>query len=76
MNRHPLSAPGSYYVVCNRCLLHELCVHEAPNNFVMSEQSEAGWCAYVYKQPGNEIEEKQCQSAKLACPMAAVRDDG
>lgn len=71
-SRHPLNAPGKYYVDCNTCLDHECCIATAPNNFRMDEN----YTAYVFKQPGNLEEDAQCQQALEECPVAAIRDDG
>ena len=72
ISRHPLSAPGRYYVDCDTCVHHECCVETAPNNFRMSEHL----TAYVFKQPGTSAEETECQQALEQCPTAAIHNDG
>ena len=72
ISKHPLSAPGRYYVDCNPCVHHLCCVEIAPNNFHMGENI----CAYVFKQPGTPEEEAQCREALTTCPTAAIHDDG
>ena len=72
IDRHPLNAPGKYYVDCNSCLDHENCVDVAPNNFKMDEYH----TAYVFQQPATAEEEAQCRQAMEECPMEAIYDDG
>ena len=72
MNKHPLNAPGRYYVDCETCIVHECCIEIAPNNFRLGED----YCAYVFKQPGTPDEEAKCREALETCPTAAIRDDG
>jgi ferredoxin len=72
ISRHPLNAPGRYYVDCDTCIAHEYCVHTAPNNFRMDENH----TAYVFKQPGTSEEEAQCQQALEECPVVAIQADG
>lgn len=71
ISKHPLNAPGKYYVDCNTCLDHECCVETAPNNFRLEDLT-----AYVFKQPGTSEEEAQCRQALEECPMEAIHDDG
>ena len=71
ISRHPLNAPGRYYVDCDTCLHHQVCVDTAPNNFRMDDL-----IAYVFKQPGTSEEEAQCREALEFCPTAAIHDDG
>jgi ferredoxin len=71
ISRHPLNAPGRYYVDCNTCLDHEYCVHTAPNNFRLDEAH----TAYVFKQPVTLEEETQCRQALEECPVAAIHND-
>jgi ferredoxin len=73
--RHPLNVPGKYWVDCHECLVHELCVHLAPNNFTMIEGEDFN-SACVIKQPETPEEERQCREALESCPVAAIRDDG
>jgi ferredoxin len=72
IRKHPLNVPGRYYVDCDTCLDHELCVEAAPNNFRQDEDH----VAYVFKQPGTSEEEAQCRRALEECPVAAIHDDG
>ena len=71
-SRHPLNAPGTYYVDSDTCLNHQCCIDAAPNNFKMDEHL----TAYVFKQPATSEEEAQCRQALADCPMAAIHDDG
>lgn len=73
--KHPQNAPGRYWIHCDDCLWHSLCAYYAPNNIRLNEDGEVpGY--FVYKQPENEQEEKQCREALEACPIGAVYDDG
>jgi ferredoxin len=72
ITKHPLNAPGRYYVACDTCLDHEWCVYVAPDNFRMGEDL----VAYVFKQPDTPEQEAQCRRALEECPVAAIRDDG
>ena len=72
INRHPLNAPGRYYVDCDTCLDHECCVETAPNTFKMDQHH----TAYVFKQPETPEEEAQCRQTLEECPTAAIQDDG
>ena len=69
--RHPLNAPGKYYVDCATCVHHHCCVETAPNNFRMDDL-----ISYVFKQPGTPEEEAQCRQALEECPTAAIHDNG
>ena len=73
IKKHPLNVAGKYYVDCETCIDHELCVETAPNNFKMDSET---WFAYVFKQPSTPDEEAQCRKAKKWCPVEAIRDDG
>jgi ferredoxin len=70
--KHPLSAPGRYYVDRTLCIACGNSVNVAPNNLKMSEEM----CAYVFKQPETAEEEAQCRQALEECPTEAIRDDG
>jgi ferredoxin len=72
IKKHPLNVAGRYYVDCEACLDHDVCVEDAPNNFKKDDE----YIAYVFKQPSNPKEEMQCRQALEECPMAAIRDDG
>jgi ferredoxin len=71
--KHPKNVPGRYYVDCDGCLSHALCVHVAPGHFRIDEH---GWEAYIFKQPESPEEDTCCREALEACPMAAIHDDG
>jgi ferredoxin len=73
VKKHLLNVKGKYYVDCETCLDHEICVDEAPNNFKMDLEN---YCAYVFKQPETAEEEVQCHQAFLACPVEAIHNDG
>lgn len=72
IKKHYLNVEGKYYVDCNTCLDHALCVEVAPNNFKQDEE----YIAYVFKQPDNPEEETRCRQAMDNCPVGAIRDDG
>jgi ferredoxin len=74
IRKHPLNVTGRYYVDCDTCLDHELCVETAPNNFRMDYEMLTA--AYVFKQPDNPEEEAQCRQALEECPVTAILDDG
>jgi ferredoxin len=63
---------GQFYVD-KECILCSLCTDIAPDNF---KESLDGDHDYVYKQPGNEIERKQCMDALEQCPVDAIGHDG
>jgi len=71
-NKYPINAPGKYYVD-NQCIDCDLCRETAPNNF---KRNEEGGFSYVYKQPENEEEIKQCDEAIANCPVEAIGSDG
>lgn len=70
---NPLNVRGKYYVDQESCLDHDCCGVEAPNNFRLNTTS---YGAYVFKQPENANEEKQCKAAMDCCPMEAIHHDG
>ena len=55
------------YKVTEKCISCHACVEVAGKNFKMGKEK-----AYVYKQPENDAEEKQCQDALSACPVGAI----
>ncbi len=67
----PQNVPGRYYVD-ESCIASDFCVAAAPNNFKMDESGHA----YVFKQPENEEEERQCREALAGCPVSAIGDNG
>lgn len=71
-NRYPENVPGKYYVD-NQCIDCDLCRETAPNNF---KRNEEGGFSYVFKQPENEEEVKQCEEAIANCPVEAIGSDG
>ncbi len=58
------------YKVTEECISCHACVEVADKNFKMGEK-----IAYVYKQPGNEAEEKQCLDALEVCPVNAIESE-
>lgn len=72
IKKHPLNIAGRYYVDCDTCIDHALCVKTAPNNFKQDEACSA----YVFKQPSNPEEGSQCRQAMDECPVWAIRNDG
>ena len=71
-NRYSENISGKYYVD-NQCIDCDLCRETAPDNF---KRNEDGGYSFVFKQPENEGEEKQCKEAKEGCPVEAIGDDG
>jgi ferredoxin len=74
--KHPKNVPGRYYVDCEACASHFLCVDLAPGNFRSDEGGEHRWQPYVFKQPETPDEERRCREAVDSCPMGAIYDDG
>ena len=74
--KHPNNVPGRYYVDCDGCLSHALCMHFAPGHFRMDDHGEHAWEAYVFRQPESPEEDARCREALECCPMAAIHDDG
>ena len=68
----PGQISGPYYVD-SQCIDCDLCRETAPNNFTRNDD---GGYSFVYKQPENDDEEKQCKEAKEGCPVEAIGDDG
>ncbi len=66
------SVDGKYYVDSS-CIDCDVCRTTAPENFQANEDE--GF-SFVFKQPGNDEEEEQCQEALEACPVEAIGDDG
>ena len=69
--KHPQNVPGRFYVT-EDCLACETCQFVAPKNFRYGDNG----LSYVFKQPSDPEEIKQCEEAVFGCPMEAVRDDG
>ena len=68
--KNPKNVPGRFYVTLD-CLACQACEDTAPKNFRLD-----GGLSYVYKQPANSEEERQCQEAMEHCPLEAIWDDG
>lgn len=69
--KHPQNVPGRFYVT-EDCLACEACQSAAPKNFRYGDNG----LSYVFKQPTDPEEVKQCEEAVSDCPMEAVRSDG
>ena len=63
---------GRYFVDA-QCIDCDLCRETAPKNF--TRQTEEGY-SYVYKQPEDDLEEKECKEAMENCPVEAIGDFG
>jgi ferredoxin len=63
---------GKFYVDSS-CIDCDLCRETAPNNF--QREDDEGY-SYVFKQPENEDEERQCLEALEGCPVEAIGNDG
>jgi len=70
--RVPDNAAGKYFVD-EDCIDCDACRENAPNNFTRNE--EEGY-SYVYKQPENDLELKECAEALGGCPVEAIGDFG
>ena len=68
----PTNVQGKFYVD-QQCIDCDLCRETAPDNF---QRNEDGGFSYVYKQPENEDEEKQCKEAMEGCPVEAIGNNG
>ena len=71
-DRYEDNVKGRYFVD-EQCIDCDLCREEAPANF---KRNEAEGYSYVYKQPENELEEKECNGAMDGCPVEAIGDCG
>ena len=69
--KHPQNVPGRFYVT-EDCLACETCQSVAPKNFRYGNNG----LSYVFKQPSDPEEVRQCEEAVFGCPMEAVRNDG
>ncbi|HEV2802862.1 MAG TPA: ferredoxin [Pyrinomonadaceae bacterium] len=72
IRKHPLNAPGKYYVDQDCCTSSAACVDVAPEHYKM----DADYNVYVSKQPGTPEEEALCREGMEGCPVAAIYDDG
>ena len=68
----PDNVAGKYFVD-EDCIDCDACRENAPNNFTRNE--EEGY-SYVYKQPENDLELKECAEALKGCPVDAIGDFG
>lgn len=66
------NVPGKYYVD-DQCIACDVCCLEAPKSFLMNDEEGH---AYVNKQPENEEEKQECESALEQCPVGAIGNDG
>ena len=66
------SVDGKFFVDSN-CIDCDLCRETAPCCF---KRNDEGGYSYVFKQPENEEEERQCREAMEGCPVGAIGDDG
>lgn len=71
-DRYEDNVIGRYFVDA-QCIDCDLCRETAPNNF--TRQTEEGY-SYVYKQPEDDLEEKECKEAMENCPVEAIGDFG
>jgi len=67
-NKYEDNVEGKYFVD-DECIDCDACREMAPSNFTRNEQE--GY-SYVYKQPENDLEEKECQEAMEGCPVEAI----
>ena len=72
IKKHPLNAPGKFYVDQDCCTFSGACVDTEPEHFKMDEE----YRVYVIKQPSTPEEEMRCRRAMEGCPVAAIHDDG
>jgi len=70
--RYEDNVPGKWYVD-KKCILCSVCSEAAPQNF---RESDAHDHDVVFKQPGSQEEEQQCEEAMAACPVEAIGNDG
>ena len=71
-DKQPGQVKGKYFVDTN-CIDCDLCRQTAPDNF---DRNNSGGFSYVYRQPRNAAEEKQCVEAKRGCPVDAIGSNG
>jgi ferredoxin len=64
----PDNVPGRYFVDA-QCIDCDVCRDTAPENFTRNVAAEY---SFVYKQPEDEQEERQCREALEACPVEAI----
>jgi len=68
----PENVAGRYYVDV-QCIDCDVCRVTAPANFQRDE--EKGY-SYVFHQPANPDQERECQEAMDSCPVEAIGADG
>lgn len=71
-NKVSANVKGPYYVDTN-CIDCDLCRQIAPNNF---DRDNSAGVSYVYAQPKNSAEKKQCKEAMDSCPVDAIGNGG
>jgi len=67
-NQVPENVPGIFFVD-NQCIHCGICVDTAPQNFKFDDEDTH---AFVYKQPVDDNEYKNCMAALEACPVNAI----
>ena len=70
--KHPLNAPGSYYVDTT-CTMCRNCLEEAPMLLTVVDDETA---VYFNRQPANETETAAAQRALEVCPTLSIGNDG
>jgi ferredoxin len=68
----PENVAGRYYVDV-QCIDCDVCRVTAPANF---QRDEGKGYSYVFRQPANPAEERECQEAMDSCPVEAIGADG
>lgn len=71
-NKVAENVEGAYYVD-DECIACQHCIGEAPNNFKMNDSVSN---SFVFKQPENDTEKKNCENAMDSCPAEAIGNDG
>ena len=71
-DRYRDNVPGGFYVDTN-CIDCDVCRDIAPCNFIRNDE---GGYSYVYKQPQTKAERKDCECARVECPVEAIGDCG
>lgn len=71
-DKYRQNVAGKYYVD-TACIDCDLCRTVAPSNFGRNDE---GGHSYVFKQPKNDAELRQCREAKDSCPVDAIGNNG
>ncbi|MEY2546596.1 MAG: ferredoxin [Verrucomicrobiota bacterium] len=71
-SKHPLNAPGPYYVDTT-CTMCRNCLEEAAMLIKVVDDETA---VYFYRQPENETETAAAQRALEVCPTLSIGNDG